>query len=375
MRGLGLALSFAVLAAGTVAHGQNGGGVSNIQFNAGSSVQSSRNSDPTVFGAGAGATVGGPPGASFNSFVTVGATAITFESANTGSSPYVSSNSYSNLSFDVHNTTAQSARFQSTITAAGLGFYLADTSGGCLYTSCPQVAAGGYTFADLPGTIGGADVGFNFTISRAATFGNEATVLYSLNGSLSMNRDGPSFSIFDSLGTLPGREAPGSGARSLLRFGDATGNDYAGDINAATGVTYLWDATHIAFDIGSLQDQTLVYSTSVSSTSSVSCVANTQICLIAYSGFGDPVGRGGDVTSFVDQGLFARFSDGPNGPNGLIGGINFAPSVFNIPTFQNGVVTFEPTGGVPEPATWISMIAGFGLLGAALRRRRVLAYT
>ena len=29
-----------------------------------------------------------------------------------------------------------------------------------------------------------------------------------------------------------------------------------------------------------------------------------------------------------------------------------------------------PPGGVPEPASWALMIAGFGLAGAALRRRR-----
>lgn len=37
-------------------------------------------------------------------------------------------------------------------------------------------------------------------------------------------------------------------------------------------------------------------------------------------------------------------------------------------------VTFGSTGGaVPEPASWALMIAGFGLAGATLRRRRVLA--
>jgi hypothetical protein len=34
-------------------------------------------------------------------------------------------------------------------------------------------------------------------------------------------------------------------------------------------------------------------------------------------------------------------------------------------------VTFNSSGAVPEPATWTMMIAGFGLAGAALRRRRV----
>lgn len=31
-----------------------------------------------------------------------------------------------------------------------------------------------------------------------------------------------------------------------------------------------------------------------------------------------------------------------------------------------------PTGGIPEPATWAMMIAGFGLAGSAIRRRRAL---
>ena len=37
-------------------------------------------------------------------------------------------------------------------------------------------------------------------------------------------------------------------------------------------------------------------------------------------------------------------------------------------------ITYEPTsipGGVPEPATWGLMIAGFGLVGMAARRRKV----
>lgn len=34
---------------------------------------------------------------------------------------------------------------------------------------------------------------------------------------------------------------------------------------------------------------------------------------------------------------------------------------------------FDQAGGVPEPATWAMMIAGFGLIGATLRRRNGLA--
>ena len=35
----------------------------------------------------------------------------------------------------------------------------------------------------------------------------------------------------------------------------------------------------------------------------------------------------------------------------------------------------DAVGGVPEPATWGMMIVGFGLVGAAARRRKALAAT
>lgn len=54
-------------------------------------------------------------------------------------------------------------------------------------------------------------------------------------------------------------------------------------------------------------------------------------------------------------------------------------AVFNS-MVQNGEMhldtysgTFRPTAAVPEPATWMMMLAGFGALGATLRRRRKVA--
>jgi hypothetical protein len=367
MRKLGLALSVAVLAAGTVAHAQTAGGISNIGFSAGTTANVS-GFDPLHFGPGAGVANGNisPSGVSYNSFVNVGDTAITFESANAGAKN--STTSFSTVSFDVTNNTLKPATFSSTITAAGLGFYLADTSGGCLYTGCAQAV--GHTFDELGN--GGAQVGFNFSITQTTDSGS--TVLYSLAGSLEINRDG-GLTLFDDLGgngICSFDVCPISGPRGLLsNFGDATGNDFTGNIAAASGIGYVWDATDISFGIGSAVNQTLTYTTSVFNNSSQDCIANTSICLVAYSGFGDPVGRGGDVTAFASLANFGAQVESL-GPNGLIGGITFGPTTFDIPTFNDGVVTFG-SNGVPEPTTWTTLILGFGLLGATLRRRRTVA--
>lgn len=49
------------------------------------------------------------------------------------------------------------------------------------------------------------------------------------------------------------------------------------------------------------------------------------------------------------------------------------PAGFGIDNLRFGVGSEVTVGGVPEPATWALLISGFGLTGAAMRRRRVLA--
>lgn len=372
MRRLGLALAFGVLAAGTVAHAQAPGGISNITKSA-VTYAGAVDSDLSSFGYGAG-TTGGPPGASFNSFVDVGSQAITFESANTTSALNQYTQSSSQVSFKVTNNTSNPATFNSTITAAGLGFYLADTSavlpggGPCLYTGCPQVQPGGATFASLPGANNLAQVGFNFLVQSTALNSDGAvgatTTLYSLNGSLGLGHDGAPIYLSDGLGSA-------GGPRGLLNnFRTTLGDDYTGNASAATAVGFAWDATNISFGIGAGQFQILTYTTSVFSQATTGCFGSA--CLIAYSGFGDPVGASGAVDAFANPANFgAQFET--FGAGRLIGGIHFGPSTFAIPTFDGNVGSFQ-TAPVPEPATWSMLIAGFGLLGAALRRRRVLAY-
>ena len=47
---------------------------------------------------------------------------------------------------------------------------------------------------------------------------------------------------------------------------------------------------------------------------------------------------------------------------------NFAPTGANTPVTINGTVT-NVVSAVPEPATWAMIIVGFGMAGAAMRRR------
>ncbi|GGE16275.1 hypothetical protein GCM10011529_23330 [Polymorphobacter glacialis] len=83
--------------------------------------------------------------------------------------------------------------------------------------------------------------------------------------------------------------------------------------------------------------------------------------------------------------LLAQYTDGCTGdPSGTFCnfsaiGIDFAGTARSInfggTANQTGFddITFgsaTPGGGVPEPASWAMLIAGFGLTGAAMRRRR-----
>lgn len=68
-------------------------------------------------------------------------------------------------------------------------------------------------------------------------------------------------------------------------------------------------------------------------------------------------------------------------PHGFltVGGLNFTAPYVRVQAVNNGPwifvdeVTFQGSGGVPEPATWGLMILGFGAAGSMIRRRRSLA--
>ncbi len=88
-----------------------------------------------------------------------------------------------------------------------------------------------------------------------------------------------------------------------------------------------------------------------------------------YWGSGVPV-LNGDSTGFYGQGevhAIIRFQ-------GTFTSISFTDTSENWHGFTVGINDIlEMPGGVPEPATWAMLIAGFGMVGFAARRRRMLA--
>lgn len=357
MRKLGIALGFMVLCAAPPAQAQIG----QIRGSA-ESVVTFIDDQSFTFGPGTGSKTLGSSGSDFDSYVDIGASTVVFESQNTISGPFVRTVSSSTVEIDFTNTTGQNVDFASTITAAGLGFYLADTDPGCLYSDCAQVVDSTYRFQNLrpdgaaSGVLG--VVGFDFSISRLG----EEDSLYSLSGELALlyGVGRPGFRVVDSLGGIDAFGTPRGVLENFTRIGTGPTN---------TSLGYAWDATDILFSIGDVANQTLVYKTTVYSYTNAACLDETT-CLIAYSGFGDPIGRGGGIEEEALRG----FGGGLGAYSGdAITDIDFAPAQFTIPTFEDGVLTFrqDPTA-VPEPAVWLSLIMGFGAIGSALRARRKL---
>jgi hypothetical protein len=76
--------------------------------------------------------------------------------------------------------------------------------------------------------------------------------------------------------------------------------------------------------------------------------------------FATPTVLGSDLIGAL---VYVDFSNGLRG-SGLIQAV-----AGNDDAGQLVITTFTPTPGIPEPSTWAVMILGFGLAGAALRRR------
>jgi hypothetical protein len=351
MRSLALAVTSIGLLLGTSASAQ----ISNIQADANSGYTA-----PGVgvvnLGPGEGQFVQSPSaGANYSSYVNIGET-ILFESSHAVSNgTFTEFQSSSVLSF---NFAADSPTvFQSQIIPQGMGMYLADTSNGCLFThSCVQVPDTDYTFGDLgSGFVG--NVGFTFEI-----LDNEST-LFELAGVLTLQVSPTCPEGFCFTTNLFSPEFNGQSVAQILDGFEQQTHPLDDSARA-----FGWGSTDLAF----LLDEgfhSIEYRTKVFSFANACALNDPDICLVAYSGFGDPIGRGGgiDAASAFDIGAQRHLGDE------LIQGLNFTPQTFRL-GFKDGVLTYLPGGAIPEPGTWALMILGFGTMGAALRRRRIPAH-
>jgi hypothetical protein len=249
------------------------------------------------------------------------------------------------------------ASITSTIIPAGLGFYVQDRRGtptdGNVFTGFGQSTNNPFTQFYAPGLAGQtiATAGFTFDIYANSL---DTIPIYSLSGLLTLG--------FDTAGNVV--------QGGDIQIAGASLDGFTQEVNTPYALGYNWGATDITLPLNTIlaggDTANLYYRASSFASTNVGCLSNALSCIVAYSGFGDPIGRGGGVeaASF----MFSQFSFFAAPPPPLITGIQFDPQQ---------IVPFQLTlaGGAPEPATWLSMILGFGLIGAALRRRAEVAYS
>lgn len=302
----------------------------------------------------------GHNGGSVEAIVNLDSNLVTFESGTATVGANARSTSISGIDITFENTndgTINLSPFISTIIPAGMGFYVQDASGPPIdmnpFTGYGQSLTTTFgNFFNATGVGVFAEAAFDFQVTTL-----EST-LYSLSGLVSLSFDANGNVIINENLTGPN----GSG-RFLNGFSDppAINNPYA--------LVYDWQATDILIpltgQLSGYESQVVSYRANVTSWTNAPCINKGLNCIVAYSGFGDPVGRGGGVEEFA---AFARGFSAPQANNNqdfVIRSLNFDPTTISV--FRSAAV--------PEPTTWALMIGGFGLAGAALRRRRRVAYS
>jgi PEP-CTERM motif len=304
---------------------------------------------------------------SYGTFATVSEFAvdhIEFKNGNVSGGLYsqATTSTTIDITFKNDGLNAVLPQLQSTILPAGFGMYIADIGSGCAsdISGCSQSLSGA-TLAGLLPSQSSADphyAGASFSFSILSD-GHE---IYSLAGSMTLDYD-PDLGMV----LTPNYDVASGFLQNFTEIAPLDGV-------SAFGVA--WDATPIVVALGDINDlldpgesRTLTYKTTVSSYTQTNC--QDSACLIAYSAFGDPVGRGGGIS--LNRAAFSAFADSfsiqADAPAGGIAGVDIQPFTFGLPTFRDGVLTYQLTA-VPEPSSWALMIMAMGALGAALRRRR-----
>lgn len=293
---------------------------------------------------------------------------IRFRNGGVGVGAFSLISSTTRLTLDVVNDSPGAipfATFSSVIIPAGFGYFIAALAGDCSPlspTGCsllpPRESVNFQNLVratDLPPGVELGRVGFDFQVLV------DGTVTYALAASLRLFFDPVTNTniFFEDFGDAP---------TALNGFTLAS---IPGD-NGVLG--YAWDETPFSFDLpnpvlGAGETRSILYVSTVF-IETYGNIPNSFLTLLGYSAFGDPIGRpGGGGSQSSPAGLFEA-SPLAFGNNVEIGSFEFV-----TPFLKDGVLFLPPAGGgvgaIPEPGTWAMLIAGFGLVGAAARRRRV----
>lgn len=152
----------------------------------------------------------------------------------------------------------------------------------------------------------------------------------------------------------------------------------AASASAANATVYMFDLSgskSATFSIDTAVPPAFMNSSFIGNQISYSNVAGTFGGIVGSApsvGFGTGLVAGFQITG-TSLG-FAQFASADLFSGPLTSPV-FNLGTFNLSSIVSGASTLRisqapTTGAVPEPATWMMMLAGFALTGAAMRRRR-----
>ncbi|WP_375404756.1 PEPxxWA-CTERM sorting domain-containing protein [uncultured Sphingomonas sp.] len=159
---------------------------------------------------------------------------------------------------------------------------------------------------------------------------------------------------------------------------------YLGTYSSGLGVTNRFEGngvannSHVTDNIGSFDFVALTFSRAVTLTGitrngfSVSGGASTDTdAWISYGELNPAAGVAAQFAGFTSRGFEVAggsgFGTAAAATTWLVGASRLASD--RDDGFKLGAVSFDVVAPVPEPATWLSMILGFGLVGGVMRRR------
>ncbi len=148
----------------------------------------------------------------------------------------------------------------------------------------------------------------------------------------------------------------------------------------ATELNFSYDANILDFQFQAnwTQSSTPIPASYVLGQSTMIAVTGTETILFDGLFFSGGSINGVTFNSASNGGGFSDglliFDNGPQIYSGLESAPAFSPDVYNL---LQGALTVTSAPSVPEPATWMMMFAGFGVIGMAARgwRKHSVAYT